>query len=154
MLCPAGSSSTGFKRFGVCSKGYLARCFTYDTIVQTIMQNILFCRWICLKEAYRMPTIAEVKSLSKVLSKEGCMTLLRWRDVVRPQCSLTLVWSQGRQCQPESAQKGVKMQSSPVRAMFALLVTLTGLLWLGGLMAISIIPWGADCEARAPNSCT
>ena len=66
----------------------------------------------------------------------------------------TGVWSQGRQCQPELGQRGMKMQSSSVCAMFALLVTLTGLLWLGGLMAISVIPWGADCEARAPNSCT
>ena len=101
-----------------------------------------------------MPIIAEIKSLSKVLSREGCMTLLRWRNMVWPQCSLTLVWSQGRQCQPELGQRGMKMQSSSVCAMFALLVTLTGLLWLGGLMAISVIPWGADCEARAPNSCT
>lgn len=101
-----------------------------------------------------MPTIAEIKSLSKALLREGCMTLLSWRNVVRPQCSLTLVWSQGRQCQPRSGQRDVKMQSSSVRAMFALLVTRTRLLRLGGLTAMSVIPWSADCEARAPNSCT
>ena len=61
-----------------------------------------------------MPIIAEIRSLSKVLSREGCMTLLRWRNMVWPQCSLTLVWSQGRQCQPESGQRGMKMQSSSV----------------------------------------
>lgn len=61
---------------------------------------------------------------------------------------------QGKPMPTQSGQRGMKMQSSSVCVVFALLVTSTGLLRLGGLIAVSLIPWGAGWEARAPNSCT
>lgn len=103
-------------------------------------------------ESVSKATLLDASVVQGRMNGSTKMALLRWKNVVWPQCCLTLVWSQGRQCQPKWGQRGVKVQSSSVCAMFALLVTLRGLLWLGGLTAMSVIPWGADSEEKAPNS--
>lgn len=64
-----------------------------------------------------MPTIAEFKGVPKVLSRQGCLTLLEQSDAVWPQHGLTLMCSQGRQCQPESGQGDMKMYSLTVHVV-------------------------------------